>query len=354
MPFGQRIETMTDRRRKWRFPANHLLMRKRKNCKGRTLLRCTAAAFIALCLLTSCSDSRQAEQEKRKADGIALLQAGSYAEASSAFRKALGKSRYRVGAVERDLVFYLATAEYLNGEKADALASLDALTGLDENDAEAYYLRGSLYLLEGETEKGLADYDTAVAAAPEDYECYIAIYNNLSALGQAEKANEYINKALGVGNNSARDYLYRGKIYELTGQREAAESAYKKASAKGENIAALYSALLTAEDGRADEALGGVSAYTKEHKELSAEENLLLAKIYGAAGQYDAALSSVEAGLSGAASGEKQALLKEKIILCEKKTDFNAAYAAANDYISAYPGDAAVLRELTFLATRKQ
>lgn len=325
------------------------------NLKKKATALCAATVF-SLALLTACGNSRVAEQEDLKAKGIASMQAGDYSAAAASFKEALSKSRYSVGDEEIDLTFYLATADYLAGDKADAIASLDALTDLETNNANACFLRGSMYLLEGENEKAISDYDAAIAADPTDYDCYIAIYENLAARGQTDKANEYLNKALGAGKDSAKDFLNRGRIYELQGQRAAAESAYKSAADKGEGIAALYSALLTAEDGNTEDAVNDVSAYMKEKKKLTPGENLLIAQIYGADGQYDAAASAVQAGLNdaGASEDEKQDLLRETIVLYEKQLDFNAAYAAANDYIAAYPGDAAVARELTFLSTRKK
>lgn len=314
-----------------------------------------AAVLFAAVLLTSCGSRTLEEQEKLKSAGIASLQTGDYESAAASFKEALGKSRYSVGAEERDLAFYLATADYLSGNDADALAALDALTELNAGDAQAYFLRGSLYLLEGENEKALSDYDAAIEAYPADYECYIAVYENLAARGQTDKAEEYLNKALGAGKDSAEDFLWRGKIYELQGQREAAESAYKKAADKGADIAALYGAQLLAEDGKTEDAEKNVSAYTKKKKAFSAEEYLLLATIHRTCEKYEDASKVIDAGLKAddADGDSRQNLMKEKILLAEAQLDFDAAYAAANDYIAAYPGDAAVMRELTFLSTRK-
>ncbi len=305
--------------------------------------------------LTSCGSTDRAKQDELKEAGITAMKAGDYTGAAASFKEALGQSKYTVGAEERDICFYLATADYLSGKQAEALSTLDSLTGLDEKDAEAYFLRGSMYLLEGEQEKALSDYDSAIAADPTDYDCYIAIYRNLAAKGLADQAAGYLNKALGAGSDTGNDYFYRGKVYELLGQTPAAESAYQNAADKGIDEAKLSLARLTAADGKTDDAVSAVGSYQEEKKDLTGGEYLLIARVYEAVSSYDKALEAVNAGLAASdlTSGDKRALKRELIAINEKLLDFDSACAAAEDYVADFPGDAEVVRELTFLSTRK-
>lgn len=316
----------------------------------------TPAAVLVLALtLTSCGSTDRAKQTELKEAGITAMKAGDYDGAASSFKEALGQSKYTVGEEERDICFYLATADYLAGNQAEALSTLDSLTGLDEKDAEAYFLRGSMYLLEGEQEKALADYDSAIAADPSDYDCYIAIYRNLTAHGLADKGTEYLNKALGAGSDSGNDYFYRGKVYELLGQTPAAESAYQNAADRGIDAAKLSLARLTARDGKTDDAVAAVEAYQEEKKDLTGAEYLLIARVYESVSSYDKAEEAVTAGLAleDIDSGDKRDLMRELIAIDEQLLDFDSACADAEAYVADYPGDAEVVRELTFLSTRK-
>ena len=222
----------------------------------------------------------------------------------------------------RSRLFDLATADYLAGNQAEALTTLDSLTGLDEKDAEAYFLRGSMYLLEGEQEKALADYDSAIAADPSAYDCYIAIYRNLTAHGLADKGTEYLNKALGAGSDSGNDYFYRGKVYELLGQTPAAESAYQNAADRGIDAAKLSLARLTARDGKTDDAVAAVEAYQEEKKDLTGAEYLLIARVYESVSSYDKAKEAVTAGLAleDIDSGDKRDLMRELTFLSTRKS----------------------------------
>lgn len=315
-----------------------------------------AGTAIALALsLTACGSTDRAKQTELKEAGITAMKAGDYAGAAASFKEALGQSKYTVGPEERDICFYLATADYLGGSQAEALTTLDSLTGLDEKDAEAWFLRGSMYLLEGEQEKALSDYDSAIAADPTDYDCYIAIYRNLMAQGLSDKGTEYLNKALGAGSDSGNDYFYRGKVYELLGQTPAAESAYRNAAKKGIDEAKLSLARLTAADGKTDDAVAAAESYQEEKKTLTGEECLLIARVYEAVSSYDKAKDAILAGLAipDIASGDMRDLKRELIAVYEKLLDFDSACAAAEDYVANFPGDAEVVRELTFLSTRK-
>ncbi len=101
--------------------------------------------------------------------------------------------------------------------------------------------------------------------------------------------------------------------------------------------------------------MAAVEAYQEEKKDLTGAEYLLIARVYESVSSYDKAKEAVTAGLAleDIDSGDKRDLMRELIAIDEQLLDFDSACAAAEAYVADYPGDAEVVRELTFLSTRK-
>ena len=310
-------------------------------------------ASLAL-LLTACGSKATTKQDDLKKAGIASIKAGDYKEAEESFEKALAEAGYRVTEDEEDISYYLATAQYLAGDHAEAIETLSDIVNLGRDDGKGAYLRGSIYLLEGEEKQALSDYDAAIAADEKNYDRYIAIYENLAAGGNKAAGEEYLNRGLALGGNKGSDYLFRGRIYSLLGNRTAAAKAFQKAADKGEETALLHQALLSAEDGDTEAAEKSVSAFLKEEEKPDASACLLLAEVSSALQDHEKASSYIEQGLKeeDIAAADKRGLLKLRIAELEQLSRWGEAKEAAADFLESYPGDAEVTREMTFLSTR--
>ena len=98
---------------------------------------------------------------------------------------------------------------------------------------------------------------------------------------------------------------------------------------------------------RAEEA---VSCYEQGYKETGASELLLrICRVYIEEKDYDKALEHAQEGTKG---DSRQEFLFMKIVIEEKARDYQAAYEAAEEYISLYPEDEKGRKEYVFLSTR--
>ena len=136
-----------------------------------------AGALAAAAVLAGCGTDREAQEAYRQL-GIRQIQEGDYASAADTLQKALDESKGKIGPEETDICYYKALAQYKNGDTQGAIETYDSLLEYDDENAEAYFLRGSAFLQEGEGKKCISDYNNAVKYAEDDYQMYIEIYEN--------------------------------------------------------------------------------------------------------------------------------------------------------------------------------
>ena len=106
------------------------------------LLICT----MAVSLIAGCGSVDRETQESYRQLGITKLQEGDYEGAISNFQKALDESLGRIGVHEVDICYYKALAQFKAGQTDAAIETYTSLIDYDDDNAEAYFLRGSVYL----------------------------------------------------------------------------------------------------------------------------------------------------------------------------------------------------------------
>ena len=283
-----------------------------------------AAAF-----LTGCSSKRIESQNEIKETSIAAMKEGNYAEAVSGFDEALSLAGGRVTPREVDICYYKAVAQYLGEDATGAITTLDNVISYDEKNADAYYLRGSIYLSEGDAINGIADMDKAVEVAPSDHERVIEVYNALNGAGEREAGLSVINDALSTLGDGKADLLWKSRYLLVLEQYDEALAALDTLEGAGDTERLLI-----------------------QGEQMMAQE------------QYEAALSCFEQGISyfntddekvdkeelSAETGRR--LLSDRVAACEFMGEWSDALKYAREYIAIYPRDARMLKEIKFLATR--
>lgn len=177
-----------------------------------------------------CGCSKYDETEISLRDqGIAAMDEGNYEGAIELFNDALGQSIGKVTDLEIDINYYKGAAQFNAGLFDDAAKTYTYLIKYDEDNYEAYFLRGSIYAKEGEIGQAITDYDAAVAIDPKNYLLYIEIYENLNGLGYTDQGLVYLNNALNVKDKSAEGQYYKGRVYYLMGQTDKARENLKTA-----------------------------------------------------------------------------------------------------------------------------
>ena len=310
----------------------------------------TLATACALTLCTGCSNERKENQKELRLEGIAYMEGEKYENALKKFEEALELSLGEIGAIEKDICFYKAEAQFMLGDKEGAIQTYTAIIEFDESP-QAYYLRGNLYYNLGEDEKALADYEKALEKDKDNYDLYIGVYEVLSAKGKDKEAQDCLNKALEIKGNSAQDKLQKGRITLLLGEKQAAIALFEEAVNGKEYQALYYLASIYSDLGDEASAESNMDAYIEsgvaDSNSLYEIANKELAK-----GKYDIAIECLKAALKLEKVPNKQILTKTLVIAYEHKLDFESALEVMKEYVEAYPDDEEAQRELTFLETR--
>lgn len=306
--------------------------------------------------VTGCGGDRTNDELAYRKIGIRSMDQGNYKEAVDSFQRALDQSKGKIRNLELDICMNKAEALYLNEQPEDAIAVCDAVLDYDNGYANAYYLRGNIYLQQGNVEQALNDYELAAKHADADYEIYIQLYENLSRAGRAEDGVKYLNQALEL-KGKGRSYLAsRGYIYFLQGDYANAKDELTQAVAiekkEGEDDKAeLYLAQTYDQLGNSQEAAKYYELYAKDH----ADDAVVLEELGNMAMEqknYTQALTYYQNGLATKSPVNEQKLRRGEIAALEQQYDFEQAKEKMSQYVLDYPDDEEAAREYLFLKTR--
>ncbi len=273
------------------------------------------AGLCVICL-AGCGKSKEVEEEqlKLRSQGMEQARAGEYEEAVASYDKALELADMRVGALELDISAYKASALYHAGELSEAIDTCSAILDLKES-AELYLTRGLLYREAENLQAAKADFQKAAGLTSS---------KDLVTLGRLSyymedyaKAKEYLEKAPDTENKEAAYWL--AELYWQTGNQEYAITLYQS-YLEGD---AVY-----------------MSAYSK------------VAGWQMDQGDYDAALSTIEAGMAKGNEENLKNLLGYEVAVYEQKGDFATAKMKMESYLESYPEDEDAAREYEFLKSR--
>ena len=285
-----------------------------------------------------------------RGQGMAYLAMADYESAIKAFERALGQSNGLIGDIEYDISYYLAVAQYKSGDFEGAYQTYSAILALDEENAQAHYLRGSVALKSDRYDEAISDFNRAVELTPKDHDLYIHIYEDLFGMGYKSEGDVYLKRAL-EGDTKMSIYQ-QGKFYYYLGQYEDARNSFEKASDT------IDTAELTLLLGKSYEALGDVnyaasiySKYLEKHENEAAVYNQLgLCKMN--VEDYTGALEAFEQGLAIENNDLMQSLKYNEIVAYEYLGEFKKATVNMEAYLKTYPDDEKALREYEFLKTR--
>lgn len=316
---------------------------------------CFFLLLITIFTLSGCQNQRKQSQIDLRRDGIEAMAKGQYNNAAKSFKSALGLAGSSVTDMEIDLTYYLAAAYFLQERYDKAIESYSNLIVYNKKNADAYYLRGSVYLDEGEKDRAMADYRAATMIAKDDYELAIAIFKNLRANGMKEDASEYLNAALAINGDKARNYYYRGRIYLILGQEDVAKTAFMKAMEKGSDDAAIFLAKTYMKEKDVKSANEVLGKFLSGKRTVS--QSVLAGQVYLSLGEYKKAYKVFDAAQKKMGEEKKKNesykdLLKGRIAALEFCGEFERAKSDARLYVKEFPADGSMVRELAFLETR--
>ncbi|MBP5164357.1 MAG: hypothetical protein ILP08_02875 [Lachnospiraceae bacterium] len=324
-----------------------------------------AAAALFTVSLTGCTDKSK-KQDEFKAAGIEYMKAGNYAEAKTQFERALDNAGYVIGDRERDINYYLASADYMLADLDGALERINALLQFNDKDQDAMFFKGCILLAKGQNEDAVSCYNAAMEIDPGNYDMGIMAYENLMSYGLTEEASALLNKAVSYTGEGSVKSTGKGRMLLILDRYEEAINVFEEAALLGNNEALLYEAKAMSEHGDTEGAAAKREKYLSQVKEPSIEGLSLLAEIARISGDYQGALTYVDQALLPLSEESEEntkklmqnqsavkSLKRTEIACLEFTGDFNKAYEKAAAYMTAYPADVAAARELVFLDSRR-
>ena len=282
--------------------------------------------------------------------GIAWMEKEMYPEAIAAFSRSLNNLDGNHPKFKEDVMFYLAQMRILTGELDKAIAVYSDMLKDNEENAQAFFLRGKVYLDKKEFANASKDFERALRGC-EDYDLYINIYQLYAKIERTSDGDKYLEMALALEPESAEDYYHRGRIYENQGLYMEAKAALLSAIQLGHEDAMLLLGRIYLKLEDSSNARKMYQDYLEQsEKKAIAYNGLAQCDIYD--GDYDRALKNIRKGLNAGEDSEIQGLLYNEIVAYEYKKDFQIAKEKMAAYLEKYPDDEDAIRENEFLSTR--
>ncbi len=317
--------------------------------------------MISVMMLSACGAKDVETQDALKESAIAALENGKYDEALSEFDEALTYAGGRVTAREIDICYYKAVAQYLSENFSEAVKTLDGVIAYDEENADAYFLRGSIYLSEGESEKAIADFRKSVETSPGDNERVERIFEALCENGQREGGLSIVSEALAKMGDSDDELLWKGRLYILLEQYDDALDMLTRAEGAGIGEAEVYLAQVLAATGDKTGASEKLAIYMSSDT-VTTDGIAAAGEEYMRLGEYEIAYDCFTQGIGYYSEEDSKRddltreayrrLLGDRVAACEFLGQWSDALKYAREYIALYPQDERMLKEIKFLSTR--
>lgn len=274
------------------------------------------AGLCILCV-AGCGKSREVEEQQLALRDQGMQQAleGDYDAAIASYEEALRLADMHAGNLELDIAAYKASAQYHAGDLQKAIDTLSAVLDLKKS-AEICLARGLLYRESGNIQAANADFSEAAELTPK------------------------------------KDLVMQGRLSYYMEDYTNAKTCLENAAKAGNSEAVYWEAELYWQMGNTDYAITLYQSYLEGEAPQHQSAYARVASWQMGQEDYDAALATLEEGISkGEGSGMKE-LLGNEIAVYEKKGDFETAKLKMESYLERYPEDEAAQREYVFLRTR--
>ena len=304
----------------------------------------------ALATLDAAVEAGEDAQMIARFRGIAHAGLTNYEDAVACYLEALSYSNLFAQDMDFDLNYYLADAYEKMGAREEAKAVYSAILDLREQEVNALFLRGRLYLEDGQLEQALADFNKTVELDKNGYDLRIEIAGLLSEKGYHEDGLHYLQKFLADNEKKLSDYD-KGRIYYYMGDYEKAKVSLESAKSEESDDIILLLGKSYEQLGDYNYATSVYKNYLDKHPESAVLFNQLgLCKMKS--GEYEEALSAFRSAANIENNGMSQTLEFNQIAAYEHVGNFKQAAVLMEEYLKKYPEDADAKREYEFLKSR--
>ena len=288
--------------------------------------------------------------------GLAYMGRQEYGRAVSAFKSALSYADLFPGNLEIDINCYLATCYYKLGEYENALGVYDAIIEYRPKDVDAYVGRGTMNLDLGDTDGAIADFDKAVEltkSKQKKFSLELDIYATMSEAGYGSIGSGYLQHVITEGDvNDLSDYD-KGRLSFYQGEYNQAIN-YLERARKTDDVTIDVITLLAdcyKLTGQYDYAAVIYNTYLQSGD--SPEIYNKLGLCYVEQGDYASALDAFENGIAVKENNTcLQVLYLNEIACYEYLHQYSVAKEKLAEYLTVYPSNATLEKELAFLNSR--
>ena len=214
-----------------------------KNLSSKTLNQLVAAECITSERAAQARVARIGSQEAQIVSevkaamllGEQAFDRGDFDEAQSILDRALALDENNASAW-----YNRGTALNTLGRHEQSVTSYDRALALDENNASAWYNRGTALNTLGRHEEAVASFDRALALDPQEASAWGNRGTALYYLGRYEEAVASVDRALALDENDASTWYNRGTALDTLGRHEEAVASFDRALALDENNASAW------------------------------------------------------------------------------------------------------------------
>ncbi len=289
------------------------------------------------------------EAEAYRGEGIIYLRRQDYPHAITLFSLSLDSMKHGNQEFRRDVLFYQAEAYTGNSQHGQAEAIYTELIE-EEEDSQAYYLRGRSKLASGNIQGAGEDFEGALGQ-DNTYEMYMQIYQAYVEVNREADGADYLERALELEPVTPEDYYQQAQIYYYLGDYQKTREYLSAAAGEGNGQAVLMLGGLYLETGDVSGARDFYQNYLEsEERPAAAYNGLALCDL--SQGEYESALENIRKGIDCQDAGMMSELLFNEIVVYEKQQNFQTAKAKMKDYLELYPEDKEAQRENLFLQSR--
>lgn len=248
-----------------------------------------------------------------------------------------------------------ASAYEILGDSDKALTLYEENIKEDGKDKDSYLRSGRLQLAKGQYDAAMEDFNKVIEIDKKCYDAVFGKYDVCISKGDSDAANEIITDLAKSTPENADDYIAVGRAYYLMGKVSEAEDCFNKAAEEKSEVAPYYQGLLFMRLGKYNDAVDSLNNFLEQESQGSISPALAYNQIAGCMiqqGKYKESIDYLSKGLEYGRTSAHKSLLKNLVLSYEKIGSYKKARKSAKDYISVYPDDSDMGKELEFIRTR--
>ena len=252
-----------------------------------------------------------------------------------------------------DIWYTKLSAYWQQGKWEEAKKTGEKIIKENERYMEAYMALAEVENNLGNTEDAAKVYEKAIEVNKKYYDAYFKLYDQYLSIGQESDAEKVLDPLLVLKPSSAENMLVIGRAYLCKQEYDQAKKFLQMAYDGNSKESLYYLGKAAVAENAYDDAIESFQKYIKENKNsLNVDVYYQLALVYMKQDKYEDAQSMLTKGISYGSTNSAQALKKTQVILLEKQNHYKEAKKLAKEYITCYPSDTGMEKELAFIQTR--